>query len=77
MHYVLQHGLLIIEDIDSRGSHDSWNPAVEKVHLDDDSLYVAVQPDVVGPVREELGPVQLSGCAAAVGVSTRLVAPPS
>jgi hypothetical protein len=56
-----QHGLLMVDDVDSQGRHDSWNPASEVFHLDNDSLYVAVQSDVDGPVRVDFFFEQVPG----------------
>jgi hypothetical protein len=44
------HGLLMIEDSESRATHEGWDAATEYVHLDQDSLYVAVQNVVDGAV---------------------------
>lgn len=49
-----QHGLLVLEDVSSQAGHDFWDAANESFHLDDDSLYVAVQADVDGPVRVDV-----------------------
>jgi hypothetical protein len=44
------HGLLLVEDVESRSAHAGWNADEEFVHFDVDSLYVAVQSLVDGPV---------------------------
>lgn len=44
------HGLLMIEDSETRAAHEGWDAATEYVHFDHDSLYVAVQNSVDGPV---------------------------
>ncbi|GAA3737238.1 hypothetical protein [Salinactinospora qingdaonensis] len=44
------HGLLIIDDPRSQKTHSNWNPNVEAVHLDDDSLYIGVRQTVSGIV---------------------------
>lgn len=44
------HGLLLIEDLESSAAHEGWDSATEYVHFDADSLYVAVQSVVDGPV---------------------------
>jgi hypothetical protein len=44
------HGLLMIEDSESRAAHEGWDAAIQYVHFDQDSLYVAVQSVVDGPV---------------------------
>lgn len=44
------HGLLMIEDSESRAAHEGWDATTQYVHFDHDSLYVAVQSIVDGPV---------------------------
>ncbi|TDC23613.1 hypothetical protein E1265_12190 [Streptomyces sp. 8K308] len=46
-----EHGLLVIEDSESGATHDDWDAATQYVHLDQGSLYVAVQSIVDGPVE--------------------------
>ncbi|QYN18929.1 hypothetical protein [Amycolatopsis sp. DSM 110486] len=48
------HGILVLEDVSSEAHHSSWDPDVEALHLDADSLYVEVGASVVGPVRVDL-----------------------
>jgi hypothetical protein len=43
-------GLLVIEDLASSSSHNGWDARTEYVHFDHDSIYVAVQSVVDGPV---------------------------
>ncbi|GAB7037176.1 MULTISPECIES: hypothetical protein [Catenuloplanes] len=43
------HGLLIFRDVQSRAVHDGHS-GNDTVHAASDSVYVAVQPSVVGPV---------------------------
>jgi hypothetical protein len=45
------HGLLVVEDSESSAAHDEWDSASEYVHFEDDSIYVAVQSVVDGPVE--------------------------
>ncbi|XVV00190.1 hypothetical protein ACQPW3_22335 [Actinosynnema sp. CA-248983] len=44
------HGLLLIEDSETDATHEGWDSSVDYVHFDSDSLYVAVQSVVDGPV---------------------------
>jgi hypothetical protein len=44
------HGLLLIEESGSVAAHEGWDAATEYTHFDNDSLYVAVQSVVDGPV---------------------------
>lgn len=44
------HGLLMIEEFESTSVHDGWDAATEYAHFDGDSLYLAVQSVVDGPV---------------------------
>lgn len=44
------HALLMIEDFESRATHEGWDAATQYVHFDKDSLYVAVRSVVDGPV---------------------------
>ncbi|MEH0818598.1 MULTISPECIES: hypothetical protein [unclassified Micromonospora] len=44
-----QHGLLIVEDIDSEAGHDGWDVDSEFVHFDGDSVYISVRSFVDGP----------------------------
>lgn len=43
------HGLILVHDADSNAVHAGWD-AMQPVHLDTDSLYLAVRPSVEGPV---------------------------
>ncbi|ARQ69200.1 hypothetical protein CAG99_10290 [Streptomyces marincola] len=40
----------MIEDAESSATHGDWDAATQCIHLDEDSLYVAVQSVVDGPV---------------------------
>jgi len=44
------HGLLVLEDTSSKAPHDEWDAGSELIHVDEDSLYLAVCPAVDGPV---------------------------
>ena len=44
------HGLLMVEDSESKAAHEGWDAAAQYVHFDQDSLYVAVQSVVDGAV---------------------------
>jgi hypothetical protein len=48
-----EHGLLVVEDSATRSKHDSWDAATESVHVDGDSIYLAVQSSVDGQVVVE------------------------
>ncbi|GAA3817400.1 MULTISPECIES: hypothetical protein [Amycolatopsis] len=48
------HGLLLIEDSESSADHRGWDASIDYVHFDTDSLYVAVQSVVDGPVEVEV-----------------------
>ncbi|MFF4597674.1 hypothetical protein [Amycolatopsis sp. NPDC001319] len=48
------HGILVVEDVETPGRHESWDPGAERFHLDVDSLYVLVRPSAAGPVRVEV-----------------------
>jgi len=44
------HGLLMVEDLESNAAHEGWDAATEFIHHDRDSLYIAVQSVVDGAV---------------------------
>ncbi|MEU8230489.1 hypothetical protein AB0C12_12920 [Actinoplanes sp. NPDC048967] len=44
------HGLLMIDESESKAAHDGWDATTEYVHFDQDSLYIAVQSVVDGAV---------------------------
>ncbi|MFD5246791.1 hypothetical protein ACFWIW_19735 [Amycolatopsis sp. NPDC058340] len=44
------HGLLVVAAPDSRDDHAGWDPAAQSVHGGPDSVFVAVQQSVSGPV---------------------------
>ncbi|MEV4596628.1 hypothetical protein AB0K15_04420 [Amycolatopsis sp. NPDC049253] len=48
------HGILVVEDVETPGPHESWDPDTERLHLDADSLYVLVRASVDGPVRVDV-----------------------
>lgn len=55
-----EHGLLVVEDSATSATHDSWDAATEPVHVDDDSIYLAVQASVDGPVTVEVHDSEIS-----------------
>lgn len=44
------HGLLVIEQLGSRSTHDDWDVHTEGAHSDGDSVYVSVLPPMEGRV---------------------------
>ncbi|MEU8263647.1 hypothetical protein AB0C02_23850 [Micromonospora sp. NPDC048999] len=48
----VQHGLLVLRDINSADTHEGWDGGA--VHAVADSLYLRVQPSVDGPVTVEV-----------------------
>ncbi|WIX77345.1 hypothetical protein QRX50_39045 [Amycolatopsis carbonis] len=48
------HGILVVEDVETPGRHEDWDSDTEPFHLDVDSLYVAVLASVDGPVRVDV-----------------------
>ncbi|CAN5330264.1 hypothetical protein BH09ACT11_BH09ACT11_17600 [soil metagenome] len=46
-----EHGLLIVQAPGRPASHGGWDPKTERIHVDDDSIYVCVLFDDDGPVR--------------------------
>jgi hypothetical protein len=49
----VQHGLLIFNDIQSTNTHSGWD-GKEAVHAEIDSIYLRVQPSVVGSVSVDV-----------------------
>lgn len=46
-----QHGMLIIEDPESRARHQEWGESASLVSIEPDSIYLGVIPSVDGPVK--------------------------
>jgi len=44
------HGILVIEQLGSRSTHDDWDVYAEGAHSEGDSLYVGVLPPMEGRV---------------------------
>lgn len=47
------HGCVFLRDVESKETHDDWDPAVSHVSAGDDSVLFAVLPSVEGEVEFE------------------------
>lgn len=48
------HGCVFLQDVESKETHGSWNPASSRVSSGDDSLLFSVRPTVDGQVKFEI-----------------------
>lgn len=48
------HGILVIEDAQSRADHSEWDVTIDGAHFEPDSLYVAVLPTIEGTVSTSI-----------------------
>jgi hypothetical protein len=44
------HGILVIEPLGSRAEHEDWDVMADGVHLESDSVFIAVNPSMEGAV---------------------------